>query len=206
MSSSIRVWSAGSTRSAGPSQRSGVVHRKFFAHPEIPRCPCGAAKLRCDDCGAVYCRAPGHARHACGVVAVLVLAQLALPEVPTRAESRRRRPPAAELVTRALKKAGRLGLLCEEIAHHTHLPASSVTARVGEMVRSGAVVLVDWRETSTGRKAWAFALPEHFTTPELIALAYVSGRYLEARGRLVPDKAIADAFAPLIEAHGILGT
>jgi hypothetical protein len=66
-----RVWSAGSTRSAGPAQRQGTV-RVSDALPEwyrlrlaLPSCPCGARKLRCDDCGAWWCNALGHARHQC---------------------------------------------------------------------------------------------------------------------------------------------
>ena len=32
-----------------------------------PKCPCGKPLVRCDDCGARWCNAPGHLVHACEV-------------------------------------------------------------------------------------------------------------------------------------------
>jgi hypothetical protein len=68
---SHRVWSKGSARGAGPAQRHGTVRvrrddaaiRTWLAKLG-PSCPCGGRKVRCDDCGAWYCRA--HGPHGCG--------------------------------------------------------------------------------------------------------------------------------------------
>lgn len=59
----LRVVSKGSSRGAGPKVKKGRVHPRRFEHPERTACPCGRVMLRCDDCGAFWCNAPGHAAH-----------------------------------------------------------------------------------------------------------------------------------------------
>ena len=48
----------------------GVVYaRPPVRLPKLDTCPCGTEKTRCDECGASYCAAPGHAAHVCAGVA-----------------------------------------------------------------------------------------------------------------------------------------
>jgi hypothetical protein len=60
---SRRVWSAGSTRSAGPRQRSALVYGRAELPPEYlaavraPKCPCGKPQLRCDEGACGWCQA-----------------------------------------------------------------------------------------------------------------------------------------------------
>jgi len=48
-----RRWNA-----AAPKEAKLFAQRPNF-------CPCGIEKLRCDDCGELHCRAPGHLAHVC---------------------------------------------------------------------------------------------------------------------------------------------
>lgn len=68
---SVRSWSKGSSRGAGPSKASGAVGvltpeaRKGLLAGAVPSHTCGCRMVLCADCEEWICRAPGHARHVC---------------------------------------------------------------------------------------------------------------------------------------------
>ncbi len=71
---SLRAWSKGSARGAGPIRQTGTVRLRepgaaFRALLRAQRM-CrrdGKAERRCDECGDWVCDAPGHMAHRCGL-------------------------------------------------------------------------------------------------------------------------------------------
>lgn len=134
-------------------------------------------------------------------------AQLLLPGadvVASPAKARRARPPATKLISMALKNAGPRGLLVEEIATTTHLPLSSVAARVGEMMRAYVVLPVERRASPRGRPAWAFALPQLLDSDARVAGRATAIQLVQHRGRwdgpVHSERAVLKAIS--IEAEG----
>lgn len=133
--------------------------------------------------------------------------QLNMPGVPPKPEAARRsRPPATVLILASLKSTG-VPMLVEEIAKAAHLPVSTVAARVGELLRAHSVLPVQYRETSTGRGAWAFV---HCSSLKPAARRYAeetARQLVRTRGRWKPaspvdQPATASVRGFVIEAEG----
>jgi hypothetical protein len=63
---SLRQWSKGSARGAGPQVQRGVVHINYDARAaDIAMCAHGIAMRRCDDCGVYVASHPGAVAHVC---------------------------------------------------------------------------------------------------------------------------------------------
>jgi len=48
-------------------ERREAARIAWSAAVAAPKCPCGKPLVRCDDCGARWCNAPGHMVHECEV-------------------------------------------------------------------------------------------------------------------------------------------